>query len=44
MLALFVMQADGWVGYILVLELDGVGESFRLGCFDITVVDSVMFW
>ena len=39
----FVMRADGRVGYILVLELDGVGESLCLGCFDIAVVDSVMF-
>ena len=39
----FVIRADGRVGFIFVLELDGVGESFRLGCFDIAVVDSVMF-
>jgi len=37
------MRADGRVGYILVFELDCVVESFRLGCFDIAVVDSVMF-
>ena len=37
------MRADSYVGYILVLELDGVGESFYLGYFDIAVVDSVMF-
>ena len=29
--------------HVFVLEFDGVGESFHLGCFDVAVVDLVVF-
>jgi len=40
--ASIILSADSWVGYIFVLELDGVGESFHLGCFDLAVLEAVV--
>jgi hypothetical protein len=40
----FVVGANAGIGYIFVVELNRIGETFAFGLFDMAVMHAVVLW